>query len=137
MDTRKLHRGKRKDTLEWVEGFYAEFCIGVSTVPFIGAPNSVGTMLWFEVYPETVGSCIGMTDIHGKNIFEGDVVRHYNQPDAPELFSTGLLFWDDHTLRFMRTTDICPPKSVSVAAYCRYEVIGNIHDDYDPQQGRG
>lgn len=131
MDTRKLHRGKRKDNGEWVEGFYAEFQLGINSVPFIGASNSIGTMMWFEVYPETVGQCIGMTDIHGKNIFDGDVVKHYNHfPDEPGLYALGRIFWDGDTLRFRRTTD-SGMNVAGIAAHCVYEVIGNIHEDYE------
>ena len=66
-----LFRGKRRDNGKMIAGFYAVF----AGVPFIGTPNSYGTMLWHPVHRETVGRFTGTTDKTGKRIFEGDILH--------------------------------------------------------------
>lgn len=125
MDIRKLHRGKRKDNGEWVEGFYAEFQLGINSVPFIGASNSVGTMMWFEVYPFTVGQSTGTTDVNAKIIFEGDVVLSKRIIDGSDWRGV-IVFWNGcFAIKGYNgnvpAIDLC--KNI--------EIIGNIHDDYE------
>ena len=40
-----------------------------------GDPHEITTGMWFDVIETTVGEFSGFTDKHGKNIFEGDIVR--------------------------------------------------------------
>lgn len=79
--------GKRKDNGEWVEGFLFDDGLADSKRMFVGnlvivdytgiADNKfdiVGTY-FYEVIPETVGQCTGLTDKNGKKIFEGNIIQ--------------------------------------------------------------
>ena len=66
-----LFKGKRKDTGEWIEGYF--FKIWDRTFLLWGMTNDHPNMI--EVIPETVSQFIGLTDRYEKKIFEGDIVN--------------------------------------------------------------
>ena len=140
MDIRKLHRGKRKDNGEWVEGFYAEFQLGINSVPFIGASNSIGTMMWFEVYPETVGQCTGLHTVTEHRIWEGDIVqRNGTKYVVQRECDTPGGYWAE-TGYILKEIGVCDYISFvdTIDEYCNeicVQIIGNIHDDYDRPGG--
>lgn len=76
----------------------------------------------------TIGQYTGVTDIHGKKIFEGDIVKHYNFSVDPEHFSSGVILWNDDACRWERTDTECSERFF-ISSECKYEVIGNIHDN--------
>lgn len=74
-----LFRGKTKETHEWVYGGYCKMdgrCFIVKSIRYSDNSQSWGM---FEVDPKTVGQFIGLHDMNGKMIFEGDVVQYYSQ----------------------------------------------------------
>lgn len=83
-----------------------------------------------EVDKNTVGQFTSLTDKNGKKIFEGDIVKHYNQADNPTAFDVGKIFWDARKCRFLRTSLKCDynPEVWSSSAKS-YEVVGNIYDN--------
>ena len=101
-----LFRGRTTQGKEWISGFYGAY----SKTPFIGAHNSYGTMLWFEVDPETVGQYTGLRDCkrtaeypEGQMIFEGDVIKvvrdlHCGENKKEREIFSGVVWYDDkHT----------------------------------------
>ena len=72
-----LFHGKRKDTGEWVEGYYCAFN-GVSHRIYTGyAETDCGEFYpdYYEVIPETVGQYAVATDKNSTKIFEGDICK--------------------------------------------------------------
>lgn len=125
-----LFTGKRVDNGEWVEGFYV-------FVPEHHKPEmsrksyivSVNNGLYFEVYPETVGQYIGVTDKNGKKIFEGNIIKDKELPriymiDFHEKFLHYSLFYYDKELKNIYYCGIVHKNDGE-----SIEVIGNIHDN--------
>ncbi len=143
--TERLHRGKRKDNGEWVEGenilivktengkraYIAQ--TGTQTAIFESEEHSdvfVATPAFSRVIPETVGQYTGLTDKNGKKIFEGDIVK-----GNEEIFTEDIIF----TVVF---DEYC--RYMIVSSYGHYllarnhkdvEVIGNIHDNPELLKG--
>lgn len=122
MNDRFLARGKCKDNGEWAEGYYIRTNSGrcfIKLREFI-PPRACNDI--FEVIPETVGGCTGLTDKNNKLMFDGDIV---SLPGEDEL---SVIKWDVDSARFIIESD---------DVYCDFdnywgyelEVVGNIHDD--------
>lgn len=73
------------------------------------------------VYTETVGQYIGQDDIHGKKIFEHDILRAANAT----LF---VVEWDNAHSRFMGYP-VEGHREVYIDEVSYKEIIGNIHDN--------
>ena len=96
----------------------------------------IGVNGWDTVYPETVGQYTGLTDKNGKKIFEGDIVKHYNNSD--DGFDVGMLYWDETFSQWKRTSIgnfHHRSFTYSMSRSCDYEVIGNIHDNPELLEG--
>ena len=76
MNNRYIFRGKRKDNGEWVYGNLIKRKIWSSEFYVIRVEdNGFDSYVEYEVIPETVGQCTGLTDKNGAKIFEGDIVK--------------------------------------------------------------
>lgn len=121
-----LHRGKRKDTGEWVEGYLAGYdliCPGEpqdvshATGKYYGEIPYVG---FVEVDPSTVCQFTGLL-ANGKRIFEGDVVRYGNR--------TGYIILGNGCFCVQDSMTQNHPAIDMVMFQWDVTVIGNIHDN--------
>lgn len=126
-----LFRGKRVDTGQWIigsfipdlrESLYGEKEIDGYIKPF-GKTKQERMMV--EIDRNTVGQYIGLKDCSGKRIFEGDIVKHYNDSRHPYNFEIGAISWNGKLCKFVRGSSswFC-----EIHSDCIYEVIGNIYD---------
>ena len=127
-----LFRGKRIDNGEWVEGSLLKVTMSGQTCYLIFGEDfsfdgtEVTALRHALVDPSTVGQYIGLTDKHGKKIFEGDILRFENDDGE---FSLYLCEWngesDGWTIRFLEHNTSC---DVLDALFCEHaQVIWNIH----------
>lgn len=129
-----LFRGIRKDTHEWIYGFYGEYFDGKKNVPCISVVDNrvITGSLCYEVIPETVGQYTGLTDKNGKKIFEGDICStNLKRPYTVVAFRGGCFEYelDDGDGIYY---DIMMPVTKKPATQDKYTiVIGNIHDNAD------
>lgn len=141
-----LFKAKERHTHKWVEGYYVKR--GNMTFIYPTGPEVISRSLAkeirpnhsvkstqkkikevFLVDPETVCQYTGRTDKNGKKIFEGDIIKHYNNCPIQECsIDTGKIFWYQPTQRYLRTSSMFPDDCPELFEWNEYEVIGNIHD---------
>lgn len=127
-----LYRGKRKDNGEWVEGNLFENDNTHFPMVLIGhvimSRDKHTNELSFdgfglcEVDPVTVGQFTGITDIGGKRIFEGDIMKTAVSGLTPH---TGVVEYADGAFG-LRCTDGAALFLCFVAG--SFTIIGNVHD---------
>lgn len=149
-----LFRGKRKDTGEWIEGNL------IHKTSHYGDPLDEYHILYTgefhcdyydsaEVFPETVGQYIGLTDKNGMKIFEGDFLNGFEYPfisDTGEHNYFVEVVWFDNCPAFGLYTHKHPLSTVRGISEgncdiiedfdsSRWEVIGNIYDNPELLKG--
>lgn len=113
---------------EWVQGFLATECHIIDDTDSFTYFGSGGMDGFAKiVIPETVCEAVrGLTDRNGKQVFEGDIIKHYHDSRFPEAYSKGEVFYCKNYLRWKRSSenvDCC------LNLDCDYEVIGTIFDE--------
>lgn len=122
----RLFRGKKKADGTWVTGFYWNDGIKfhyIRTVEIVAQSerkNEYSIIKDFNVYPETVGEYTGLTDKHGRNIFEDDICKGY-------LGSIFLVKYDKKNARFLGYDQ--DSRFCYVGREPKAEIIGNIYDN--------
>lgn len=137
-----LHRAKRTDTGEWVEGYYVKLKLTGTAYILPGdaevEPCKKGVLQFvkYQVDPETVCRYTGLDDVKKRKIFERDIC------DRKEKFPEIVMYHNgDWTLDYSYANG-----KESGSNYCNLgfyvenrggvEVIGNIFDDFELLEGR-
>jgi uncharacterized phage protein (TIGR01671 family) len=134
-----LFRGKKKDG-EWVEGDLLHWNKFYCIVEWDAKVEDINVAN-MRVIPETVGQYTGLNDKNGKKIFEGDILKLWQEKinKEDEVLRVRVEFGNPNHLynwgfqivpigKFRYNKDIlCWVETEDDIAFC--EVIGNIHDN--------
>lgn len=155
-----LHRAKRTDTGEWIEGYYVKLKLTGSAYILPGdaevEPCKKGVLQFvkYQVDPETVCRYTGLEDREGNKIWEHDLLEYsYEYPGSPWLKAKGLTDDDIHYKvgevffsEWRGTWAVCGRgryrnTNQDVYKYSRNpnrtKVIGNIFDDLELLEKEG
>ena len=96
-----LFRGKGPIDGGWKYGYYTGEVCKTPFSPTTKQDNIIqlGSNLWCEVVPDTVGQFTGLTDKNGTKIFEGDIVEY----EAGGKLRIGRVFFSDFRASFSVT----------------------------------
>ena len=119
-----LFRGKRSDNGEWVKGYLIGNNVIVGEVVDFDE-DYFNTEFWYKVDPETVGQFTGITDKNGTKIFEGGIVRFYD--DSEDELVNGTVIFNADFCSFC--VSMKGHEDIMLMAHWQYELIGNIHDN--------
>lgn len=126
MNREILFRGKRIENGEWVYGSLVLWYDGS-----ISIETGVYDAPMYAVDPATIGQYTGLTDKNGKRIFEGDLITI---PGSKRQGLPAPVTWSNFDARFeicrRGFNPICLDGDEGI-----YEVIGNIHDNYEFLEG--
>ncbi len=129
-----LFRGKSLDNGEWIEGHYFldeitddECYIVVASYPAIQTNRDVNYCFSCSTYhidPETLGEFTGLTDVNGRRIWEGDIVKG-------SWDTTLVIYYDTCYLQFRAEESGGFSREIDYYGLNKLEVIGNIYENKD------
>ena len=130
MNREILFKAKRKDSGEWVEGYYRRIpCMGLQE-HYIVPQNPKNRFEQYEIDPDTLCQYTGLTDKNGNNIWENDIVRRTDLYVVSEP-SVGFIEYDLENTSFLIHWTDKVEYSPTYHWKDRLEVIGNIFDNPD------
>ena len=142
MEDKYLHKAKRTDNGEWVQG-YLVYDKRDKMYRIITEINySTGTCLTTDNAPRvdisTICQCTGLKDKNGKLIWENDIVAYLDTYSTDSGYAEadciGEVVWDEETLSF-QVTNRLSAESYEVLGEC--SVIGNIFDNPELLESEG
>lgn len=113
-------RAKDKFTGLWVYGFPRKTALGNWFI--------YDNLNRYCIDPDTLGQCTGISDIHSKAIYEGDIIQIYWGDDYDDKSLKGEVRWDNAELKILihgKKMDYF--NSFDNDPLISYEIIGNIH----------
>lgn len=130
MEDRYLHKAKRLDNGEWVQGYYVKglnmydkeiYLIFEPNTMFYSSGEADG---WYKVDPSTICQCTGLKDKNGRLIWGKNIVNTQ--------CGKAIVVWDKAEWRIKWIDDLIWRRDLHYWANdnsWRIEVIGNIFDN--------
>lgn len=133
-----LFKGKRKDTDEWIEGYFLQLYRSerVFIIPKRFVQRGILRMsgetppkiIPIEVIPETVSQFTGLTDKYKKKIFKGDLIA--------KGFEIYEVRWNPERVRWGIYSNNFEVAGFTKFSESYFEVIGNIYDNKELLNGK-
>ena len=116
-------RGKRKDTGDWI---YGDIMTG--TLPSITWWKPIGEQSYeidcADVDPKSVGQYVGLKDIKGSEIYEGDIIRIEDHPFEGPMKING-----NYEVGYNERMELCCGSLLLHRERPYAVVIGNVYDN--------
>lgn len=128
-------RGKRLDNGEWAYGFYNIYLLakaddrGYDELPVIYNDRcpDFGGGSWRNVSKETVGQFTGLTDVNGREIYEGDIVCLYHEEHCTY---KGIVRYQCGQFLAYKNDGLQTPLGLKP-----WIIVGNIHENPEMLEG--
>lgn len=126
-----LFRAKRKDNKEWIQGSYIKSVVAANPIGYITPSYPTEPT---QVYTFTLGQYTGLTDSHGKIIFEGDILQFDYIGEGKGVNGKATVCFENGKFGVRwgwHKEFVC----LDGFANTTIEVIGNIHDNPELLKG--